>query len=123
MEMHAIYRSTVKIIFYRSGLFMIAALFPHRLYARLSPIIVMVSIVLLVLVLVPGIGVERNFSQRWIQIGSFMFQPSEAVKLGMIIYFASNLYEKKKNTLIVLVRESATASYLRVRLFIDLKAA
>ena len=76
-------------------LFMIAALFPHRLYARLSPIIVMVSIVLLVLVLVPGIGVERNFSQRWIQIGSFMFQPSEAVKLGMIIYFAS-IYTKKQ---------------------------
>ncbi len=72
-----------------------AAFFPHRMYARFSPLIVMVSIGLLVLVLVPGIGVERNFSQRWIQFGSFMFQPSEAIKLGMIIYFAS-IYAKKQ---------------------------
>nr|WP_239094172.1 putative lipid II flippase FtsW [Bacillus sp. B15-48] len=75
--------------------FTIAAFFPHQIYAKLSPIIVLISIFLLIIVLIPGIGVERNFSQRWIQLGSFMFQPSEAVKLGMIIYFAA-IYAKKQ---------------------------
>ncbi|WP_445678151.1 FtsW/RodA/SpoVE family cell cycle protein [Robertmurraya sp. FSL W8-0741] len=49
---------------------------------------------LLVMVLIPSIGVERNYSQRWVRIGSFMFQPSEVVKLGMILYFVA-MYAKK----------------------------
>lgn len=74
----------------------IAALIPYRLYSRLSPVFVVLSILLLVLVLVPGIGVERNNSQRWIEVGAFLFQPTEAVKLCMIIYFAA-IYAKKQS--------------------------
>lgn len=68
--------------------FIIAALLPIRIYGRLSPFLVLFSIMLLLLVLIPGIGVERNYSQRWIQLGFFLFQPTEAIKLFMIIYFA-----------------------------------
>lgn len=49
---------------------------------------------ILVMVLIPSVGVERNYSQRWVRIGSFMFQPSEVVKLGMILYFVA-MYAKK----------------------------
>ncbi|MBD8070136.1 putative lipid II flippase FtsW [Bacillus sp. PS06] len=76
--------------------FVLAAFFPYHAYGKLSPLFVVISISLLVAVLIPGIGVERNNSQRWIQLGSFMFQPSEAVKLLMIIYFAY-IYAKKQN--------------------------
>lgn len=80
------------------GLFMfaLAAIFPYKKLQKLTPALILGSILLLLLVLVPGLGVERNYSQRWLSIGSFMFQPSEAVKLTMIIYFA-HVYAKKQN--------------------------
>ena len=77
-------------------MFTLAAIFPYQKLRVLTPALIIGSIFLLVLVLVPGIGVERNFSQRWLSIGPFMFQPSEAVKLTMILYFA-HVYAKKQN--------------------------
>ncbi|QKY68654.1 putative lipid II flippase FtsW [Lentibacillus sp. CBA3610] len=92
------YFFTRQVIWFGIGILfsLIAALIPYRLYSRLSPVFVLLSILLLVLVLVPGIGVERNNSQRWIQVGTFLFQPTEAVKLCMIIYFAA-IYAKKQS--------------------------
>ena len=49
------------------------------------------SLFLLVLVLVPGVGKEVNGSTRWISLGMFNFQVSEAVKLFLIIYVAGYL--------------------------------
>lgn len=76
--------------------FIAAALIPYKVYGKLSPVLVLISILLLILVLIPGIGVERNNSQRWIAIGSFLFQPVEAVKLFMVIYFAY-IFAKKQS--------------------------
>ncbi|WP_156292078.1 putative lipid II flippase FtsW [Oceanobacillus salinisoli] len=78
--------------------FVLAAFFPYRLYSKISPLLVLVSIGLLILVLIPGVGTERNYSQRWIELGSFVFQPTEVLKLFMIIYFAS-FYAKKQETI------------------------
>lgn len=79
-------------------LFIFVALFPYRNYRKLAPLLVTLSILLLILVLVPGVGVVRNFSQRWIGIGSFTFQPTEMIKLFMLIYFAS-FYSKGEEKL------------------------
>ena len=49
------------------------------------------SLFLLVLVLLPGVGKEVNGSTRWISLGLFNFQVSEAVKLFIIIYVAGYL--------------------------------
>lgn len=46
--------------------------------------IVMVSFLLLVAVLVPGIGVEVNGARRWIEMGPFRAQPSEFAKVGFL---------------------------------------
>jgi cell division protein FtsW len=46
------------------------------------------AIALLVLVLVPGVGVTRNNATRWLSLGFTLFQPSEAAKLGVILYFS-----------------------------------
>ncbi|MFG6146950.1 putative lipid II flippase FtsW [Halobacillus sp. B23F22_1] len=75
--------------------FLAAALLPYRLYGKLSPFLVLFSFFVLLLVLIPGIGLERNNSQRWIGIGPMIFQPTEAVKLCMLIYFA-HIYAKKQ---------------------------
>ena len=49
------------------------------------------SLFLLILVLLPGVGKEVNGSTRWISLGVFNLQVSEAVKLFLIIYVAGYL--------------------------------
>lgn len=53
------------------------------------------SIVLLVLVFIPGVGMVINGSRSWINVFGFSFQPAEAAKLGVIIMLAYLLSQKK----------------------------
>ncbi|MCY7780942.1 putative lipid II flippase FtsW [Bacillus haynesii] len=75
--------------------FSAAVFFLYKAYSKLIRFLVKLSFLLLILVLLPGIGMEKNNSQRWIQLGSLIIQPSEAVKLVMVIYFAY-VYAKKQ---------------------------
>lgn len=79
-------------------LFFLALFTPYRVYGKLSPFLVMITILMLILVLIPGVGIERNFSRRWLSLGGFLFQPVEIAKLTMIIYFA--YFYKQKASLI-----------------------
>ena len=72
--------------------------FDYRKIAKYSFLILIVSIILLILVRIPGIGRNENGSWRWIFIGSQSFQPSELAKLALII-FLSNSLSKRKDTL------------------------
>lgn len=58
--------------------------FWHK-YAKLALII---CFVLLVIVLIPGIGVVRGGARSWLGISSFGIQPSEFMKLGMILFLS-----------------------------------
>jgi len=49
------------------------------------------AVVLCVLVLVPGIGVEVNGARRWIGLGAFSLQAAELSKFGLLIYMAGYL--------------------------------
>jgi len=60
--------------------------------------LVCVSAVLCVMTLIPGIGIERYGASRWIEIGSFSYQPSEMVKFVLPLYLA-HLLDKKKNNM------------------------
>ena len=54
------------------------------------------SIILLCLVLIPGVGITRNNATRWLGIGEVLtFQPSEIAKLAVILYFSDNISKKK----------------------------
>nr|WP_208379638.1 putative lipid II flippase FtsW [Alkalibacillus almallahensis] len=80
------------------GVFVIASLFSYRNLGRLVKPMIIVTLILLLLVLIPGIGVERNFATRWLNFGPILFQPSELAKVTMIIYFAK-VYTNKQNKL------------------------
>ena len=56
----------------------------YHIYARFSSLIMWVSIILLVLVAIPGVGTVHNNARRWL----FGFQPSELAKIAVIICFA-----------------------------------
>ncbi len=53
------------------------------------------TLLLLVLVLIPGIGAERGGAQRWIQLGAFSFQPSEIAKFTLIVVVAAKLAQNQ----------------------------
>ena len=63
---------------------------------RIAKPAMLLSIILLIAVLVPGIGVVRNNARRWISIaGFFTFQPSEIAKLAIIVFFSASIANKK----------------------------
>lgn len=66
----------------------VAARFDYRLYQKLFIPAVVVSVLLLILVRIPGIGSNVNGSWRWLHIGPLTVQPSEIAKLAMIMLFA-----------------------------------
>jgi cell division protein FtsW len=55
---------------------------------ELTPALLIVSLLLLVVVLMPGVGLEANGARRWIGAGPIQVQPSELVKLSLILYGA-----------------------------------
>jgi len=59
-----------------------------ELLERWAAIMLPLCMVALLLVLTPGIGVERGGARRWIALGGFSLQPSEFVKLGVVLFLA-----------------------------------
>ncbi|MGL4335664.1 MAG: stage V sporulation protein E [Turicibacter sp.] len=71
----------------------------YNIYKKHATLLFLGSLFLLLLVLVPGIGMVRGGARSWIGIGAFSLQPSEFVKLGLIIFLAkymSNFQEEAK---------------------------
>ena len=54
------------------------------------------NLIFLVLVFIPGLGLNFQGASRWIKLGPFSFQPSEMLKLTMILYLAAWLESKKE---------------------------
>ncbi len=67
---------------------------PLRVWQRAAPYLFLLSLVLLVLVLIPGIGREVNGSRRWISLGFVTMQPSEVAKLFITLYVADYTVRK-----------------------------
>jgi len=71
--------------------------FDYKLLSKFSFYLYIISIILLVAVLIPGVGVTVYGAQRWINLGFTRFQPSEIAKIFLLIYLSSLLSKKTVN--------------------------
>ncbi|WP_246464519.1 putative lipid II flippase FtsW [Undibacterium seohonense] len=65
-------------------------------WQKLAPYLFVATLVLLVLVLIPGIGKGVNGAKRWISLKVFNVQPSEMMKLFMVLYAADYTVRKQE---------------------------
>lgn len=87
----------------RQGISMLIGLALMFLFSKINPQfwkdaagpVMGLGLFLLVLVFVPGLGVELGGSRRWIRMPfGFFLQPSELIKYALIIFFAHSLAKK-----------------------------
>ena len=88
---YAAYFLVRQTIYLLVGLFigLIAFQIPMRLWQKYSLYPFLIGMALLVLVLIPGIGNEVNGSRRWLSLFVVNLQPSEFMKLFIVMYVAS----------------------------------
>ena len=68
----------------------------YNLYKKHSNKLILISLILLILVLIPGIGKVRNGSRSWFGLFGLGFQPSEVSKLSLIIFVSKYLSNNDK---------------------------
>jgi cell division protein FtsW len=76
---------------------------PMRAWQRAAPWLFVAGVVLLALVLVPGIGREVNGARRWLPLGFANLQPSELMKVAVVLYAAD--YTVRKHALMHSLRK------------------
>jgi len=89
----------------RHGVFMaigvataaLCACVPMRAWQKIANPLCILSLVLLVVVLVPGIGREVNGARRWLPLGGITFQPSELMKIAILLYAADYTVRKQSH--------------------------
>jgi cell division protein FtsW len=85
-------------IFISAGLLfgLLAFQVPVQMWQTYAPWLFLIGTALLVLVLVPGLGREVNGSRRWLSLFVINFQPSELMKLTVVLYAADYTVRKGK---------------------------
>jgi cell division protein FtsW len=63
----------------------------YRRWRHFATPLLMASIALLIVVLMPGVGLTRNGSTRWLGYGSLTIQPAEFAKLALVLFVADLL--------------------------------
>jgi cell division protein FtsW len=99
---YATYRNNHFLI--RQGIFicvsLVAGLFAFRLpiatWQKIAPYLFAVTLILLLLVLIPGIGKGVNGAKRWLSFKVFNLQPSELMKLFVVLYAADYTVRKQQ---------------------------
>lgn len=78
-----------------AGLFFLAYRFDYHVWRRFALFFLFSSILLLVLVFIPGLRAEHGTARSWIILFGHSFQPSELVKISFLVYLATWLEAKK----------------------------
>ena len=78
-----------------AALVVVLKLGPRRLEALALPLL-FISLALLLLLHLPGIGHSAGGARRWIRIGAVTFQPSELAKIALVLWLARSLARKQE---------------------------
>lgn len=76
-------------------LMLIISKIDYRIYKKFYKAIYWISVLILLLVLIPGLGLSSNGATRWIDLKFIQFQPSELTKIGLIVFYAGYLADHK----------------------------
>jgi cell division protein FtsW len=68
----------------------------YHFWKKFSFLFFMLSVICLILVFVPNVGSKIYGASRWIQLGPISFQPSEMLKISLIIYLAAWLESRRE---------------------------
>jgi len=75
----------------------VVSLFDYRKLYSLSLPLLIISFSLLILVFLPGVGIELKGANRWVDFRLFVVQPSELLKITFTLYLAAWFSNKEKN--------------------------
>ncbi len=70
----------------------------HKRFSKASRVVIIINLILLILVLIPGIGKKVAGSRSWVRFKNIGFQPSEFIKISLILYLSTMFNKKKINT-------------------------
>src|SRR5690554_3758807 len=70
---------------------------PMRVWEQLAVPLFLACLLLLVVVLIPGIGREVNGARRWLPLGVVNFQPSELMKVAVVLFAADYTVRKQQH--------------------------
>jgi cell division protein FtsW len=79
------------------GAMLLAARRGLALVRRLTPLLLGASFLLTVAVMLPGVGVTVNGATRWLGAGPLQFQPSELLKVSLVLYAAQVLATRPRS--------------------------
>lgn len=91
---HFVQKQFIFFLMGASVMFFTASL-PYRLLDKLAYGILILSLIFLIAVKVPGMGIKAGGAYRWVKLGPMTFQPSEFAKLALVIYLAYSLTKKQ----------------------------
>jgi cell division protein FtsW len=99
---YATYRNNHFLV--RQGIFicvsLVAGLFAFRLpiatWQKIAPYLFAITLILLLMVLIPGVGKGVNGAKRWLSFKIFNLQPSELMKLFVVLYAADYTVRKQQ---------------------------
>lgn len=92
---HFVKNQSVRLIAGIIAMFL-AAKIDYKRYYGISVILLVGVLISLIGVFLPGIGIKVSGAHRWINLGLFRFQPTDLVKLVLVIYLSSWFTYKEK---------------------------
>lgn len=119
-EYYYMYKQIIGAILGFSAMFVLSVIDYHILI-KFRYIILAISYVLLVLVFIPGIGVENYGAKRWINLPFFTIQASEIAKFGFIVFSAAYMAKnyKKMNTFLGILPVLAVGASMCVLIILE----
>ncbi len=75
---------------------LIVSKIPTSFWLAIGPFVFIIALGLMIAVLVPGVAVSILGAKRWLSIGGFVLQPSEAMKFALVLYLATWLAKPRR---------------------------